>query len=86
MAGSSCHVMGSSTQSILNSLDTMAGRKETLDIHRIIVVGMSGIGKSALILQYMYDEVSEGALSLVRLAANFGRYCATVDLYILCSL
>jgi len=27
-------------------------------IHKVIMVGSGGVGKSALTLQYMYDEVS----------------------------
>ena len=28
-------------------------------IHKVIMVGSGGVGKSALTLQYMYDEVSD---------------------------
>lgn len=28
------------------------------DMHKLIVVGDGGVGKSALTLQFMYDEVS----------------------------
>ena len=62
----------------------MARRKETLDLHRIIMVGMAGVGKSALTLQYMYDEVSKGPsspLKLCRLAVDLSPYVG-----ILCSL
>lgn len=45
-------------------LSAMAKRKETsVDLHRIIMVGMAGVGKSALTLQYMYDEVSCAGLN-----------------------
>ena len=32
-------------------------------IHKVIMVGSGGVGKSALTLQFMYDEVSGGAWS-----------------------
>ena len=30
-------------------------------IHKVIMVGSGGVGKSALTLQYMYDEVSDNS-------------------------
>ncbi len=29
-------------------------------LHKVIMVGSGGVGKSALTLQFMYDEVSDG--------------------------
>lgn len=34
-------------------------------LHKVIMVGSGGVGKSALTLQFMYDEVSAGTNSLV---------------------
>lgn len=36
--------------------------KTTLAEHKIIVVGGGGVGKSALTLQFMYDEVTESVI------------------------
>ena len=33
-------------------------------IHKVIMVGSGGVGKSALTLQYMYDEVSKSTSAL----------------------
>ena len=32
--------------------------KGDLPVHKVIMVGPGGVGKSALTLQFMYDEVS----------------------------
>lgn len=32
--------------------------KGELPVHKVIMVGSGGVGKSALTLQFMYDEVS----------------------------
>jgi len=32
-------------------------------IHKVIMVGSGGVGKSALTLQFMYDEVSQVDIS-----------------------
>ena len=34
-------------------------RANELPVHKVIMVGSGGVGKSALTLQFMYDEVSE---------------------------
>lgn len=36
----------------------MSKKAEDLSIHKVIMVGSGGVGKSALTLQFMYDEVS----------------------------
>ena len=37
----------------------MASKKaEDAPVHKVIMVGSGGVGKSALTLQFMYDEVS----------------------------
>lgn len=36
----------------------MAKKADDLPIHKVIMVGSGGVGKSALTLQFMYDEVS----------------------------
>lgn len=46
-----------------DKMSTAAGQKKStgqaLPLHKIIMVGSGGVGKSALTLQFMYDEVSE---------------------------
>ena len=37
----------------------MAEGRSEMALHKVIMVGSGGVGKSALILQYMYDEVSK---------------------------
>ena len=36
----------------------MSRAPNALPIHKIVVIGSGGVGKSALTLRYMYDEVS----------------------------
>jgi len=36
----------------------MPPKEKTAGVHKIIMVGSGGVGKSALTLQFMYDEVS----------------------------
>lgn len=39
--------------------------QSSLALHKVIMVGSGGVGKSALTLQFMYDEVSNfGSASL----------------------
>ena len=33
--------------------------QSSLTLHKVIMVGSGGVGKSALTLQFMYDEVSQ---------------------------
>lgn len=33
--------------------------QSSLALHKVIMVGSGGVGKSALTLQFMYDEVSQ---------------------------
>lgn len=35
----------------------MAKKGEDIPVHKVIMVGSGGVGKSALTLQFMYDEV-----------------------------
>ena len=37
----------------------MIGKKKELPLHKIIVVGAGGVGKSALTLQFMYGDFVE---------------------------
>jgi GTPase SAR1 family protein len=37
--------------------------QSSLVLHKVIMVGSGGVGKSALTLQFMYDEVSVCALA-----------------------
>ena len=36
--------------------------QSSLALHKVIMVGSGGVGKSALTLQFMYDEVSQHEL------------------------
>lgn len=38
--------------------------QSSLALHKVIMVGSGGVGKSALTLQFMYDEVSESATAV----------------------
>lgn len=39
---------------------TSKGKNQSsLALHKVIMVGSGGVGKSALTLQFMYDEVSQ---------------------------
>lgn len=41
---------------------TSKGKNQSsLALHKVIMVGSGGVGKSALTLQFMYDEVSQDA-------------------------
>jgi GTPase SAR1 family protein len=53
------------------------GKKKELPLHKIIVVGAGGVGKSALTLQFMYgDFVEEYVLHLhLALLPFFFPYC-----------
>lgn len=43
---------------------TSKGKNQSsLALHKVIMVGSGGVGKSALTLQFMYDEVSRRVLS-----------------------
>ena len=37
----------------------MPPKEKTAGVHKIIMVGSGGVGKSALTLQFMYDEVKQ---------------------------
>lgn len=39
-----------------------------MSVHKVIMVGSGGVGKSALTLQFMYDEVSDLGDALRRTA------------------
>lgn len=38
--------------------------QSSLALHKVIMVGSGGVGKSALTLQFMYDEVSSHVRTL----------------------
>lgn len=38
--------------------------QSSLALHKVIMVGSGGVGKSALTLQFMYDEVSSSVVTL----------------------
>ena len=40
--------------------------QSSLVLHKVIMVGSGGVGKSALTLQFMYDEVSSCVVMLRR--------------------
>lgn len=58
----------SSPRSYLSAHRAMAAAKpkgqNSLALHKVIMVGSGGVGKSALTLQFMYDEVSNFRLQL----------------------
>ena len=37
----------------------MPPKEKSVGVHKIIMVGSGGVGKSALTLQFMYDEVCD---------------------------
>jgi len=37
----------------------MPPKEKSVGVHKIIMVGSGGVGKSALTLQFMYDEVGD---------------------------
>lgn len=42
------------------AMATSKGKNQSsLALHKVIMVGSGGVGKSALTLQFMYDEVSQ---------------------------
>lgn len=43
----------------------------TQAMHKVIMVGSGGVGKSALTLQFMYDEVKTYVLLAISLKKNF---------------
>lgn len=43
-------------------------RANELPVHKVIMVGSGGVGKSALTLQFMYDEVSVSSEYVTRSA------------------
>lgn len=46
----------------------------TQALHKVIMVGSGGVGKSALTLQFMYDEVSGGRVWITRFGIDWN-YC-----------
>lgn len=54
--------------------EVMAANKSknqsSLVLHKVIMVGSGGVGKSALTLQFMYDEVREQTNQLLKLSVN----------------
>lgn len=49
--------------------------QNSLTLHKVIMVGSGGVGKSALTLQFMYDEVS--IFTLLRRNVFFSVSCLT---------
>lgn len=43
--------------------------QNSLALHKVIMVGSGGVGKSALTLQFMYDEVSAACITDVKVWA-----------------
>ena len=56
----------SSLQAGKELIDTMV-KEQALPLHKIIMVGNAGVGKSALTLQFMYEEVSGCVFRVYRL-------------------
>lgn len=49
------------------AMATSKGKNQSsLALHKVIMVGSGGVGKSALTLQFMYDEVSQDNNSYIR--------------------
>lgn len=46
------------TRKILAMATNKGKNQSSLALHKVIMVGSGGVGKSALTLQFMYDEVS----------------------------
>lgn len=53
-----------------------------LPVHKVIMVGSGGVGKSALTLQFMYDEVRESVRTVVTQGPIF---LATIDRWLVVS-
>lgn len=51
----SCIFLGNQKKNIMSK----AKAQQPAVIHKVIMVGSGGVGKSALTLQFMYDEVSQ---------------------------
>lgn len=51
----SCIFLGNQKKDIMSK----AKAQQPAVIHKVIMVGSGGVGKSALTLQFMYDEVSQ---------------------------
>lgn len=47
--------------------------QSSLALHKVIMVGSGGVGKSALTLQFMYDEVSHPIINLKLMYVNRGQ-------------
>lgn len=65
LTGSSTSAASTTTSTTANTTNTtaMSGAKKNPPapaLHKVIMVGSGGVGKSALTLQFMYDEVSVG--------------------------
>lgn len=41
----------------MKTMSSTDSEEKTMGVHKIIIVGSGGVGKSALTLQFMYDEV-----------------------------
>lgn len=52
--------------------------QNSLALHKVIMVGSGGVGKSALTLQFMYDEVSADFITDVRIWAFREYFCRLV--------
>lgn len=49
----------------------MAANRNALALHKVIMVGSGGVGKSALTLQFMYDEVRLNILEFHIVSVNW---------------
>lgn len=50
--------------------------QNSLALHKVIMVGSGGVGKSALTLQFMYDEVSADFIMDIEVWAFREYFCA----------
>lgn len=46
--------------------------QNSLALHKVIMVGSGGVGKSALTLQFMYDEVSANSTWITKVRLGEG--------------
>ena len=57
--------------------------QNSLALHKVIMVGSGGVGKSALTLQFMYDEVSADGIMDVKVGACT-EYFSSLVLVVFC--
>lgn len=56
----------------------MSKKAEDVPVHKVIMVGSGGVGKSALTLRFMYDEVSSIVICMAMAAYSCSHGIKTV--------